>query len=147
MLTSLEGGFDRGGRSPATLNERPLNPGSQELAPPYFLLLRAIRAGARETISDTSQCAVSTNHLSLLTNHYSPQGLGRGVGRPLGVGTDLGVGVGLGVGVAVGVGVGVGVAVGVGVGVTVGVGVGVALGDAVGVGVGVGACPPGNTRT
>src|SRR6185437_6801474 len=68
-------------------------------------------------------------------NYYSPQGLGRGVGRPLGVGTLLGVGVGRGV--VVGVTVGVGVLVGVGVGGSV------ALGD----GVGVGACPPGNTRT
>ena len=117
--------------------------GSQELAPPYFFSPTAERDDLRDTISDTSQCAVSTNDYSPLTNHYSPHGLGRGVGRPLGVGTLLGVGVGRGVGVAVGVAVGGGVTVGVGVLV----GVGVADGDAVGVGVGVGACPPGNTRT
>jgi hypothetical protein len=36
--------------------------GSRELAPPYFFSLRTERDDLRDTISDTSQRAVSTNH-------------------------------------------------------------------------------------
>jgi hypothetical protein len=51
-------GFGRGGRSSATPNERPLIPqGSKELAPPYFLLLRAKRP-VQEKRSQTSHRGV-----------------------------------------------------------------------------------------